>query len=213
MQAEGLIYFFWEKNMKHEALILVVDDEDIIRNILSKLVHALGYTVLQASNTTQAMRMIRQHKPDLLLLDIVMPGVDSKEVLRMVRSDDALKSTAVILISALDDLDVISSYIEAGADDFLPKPFNSTLLKLKISRALECINNRQQLQAAIRSRAAFCQQLAHDLNNGLTGIMMSAELLLLEDQPESQKQQLEDIITSVDQISSQIKAARRSLDT
>jgi len=212
MQAEGLIYFFWEKNMKHEALILVVDDEDIIRNILAKLVHALGYTVLQASNTTQAVSLMRQYKPDLLLLDIVMPGVDSKEVLHLIRSDDALKSTAVILISALNDLDIISSYIEAGADDFLPKPFNSTLLKLKISRALERVNSGQQLQAAIQSRAAFCQQLAHDLNNGLTGIMMSAELMLMENIPDGQKQQLQDIILSVDQISSQIKAARRSID-
>jgi len=198
--------------MKHEPLILVVDDEDIIRNILAKLLHTLGYTVLQASNATQAVSLMRQHKPDLLLLDIVMPGVDSKEVLHLVRSDDALKSTAVILISALDDLDVVSSYIEAGADDFLPKPFNSTLLKLKISRALERVNSGQQLQAAIQSRTEFCQQLAHDLNNGLTGIMMSAELMLMENIPDGQKQQLQDIILSVDQISSQIKAARRSID-
>lgn len=197
--------------MEQKPSILVVDDEDIIRNILAKLVHGLGYTVLQASNSTQAVSMIRQHQPDLLLLDIVMPGVDSKEVLHLVRSDDALKSMAVILISALDDLDVISSYIEAGADDFLPKPFNRTLLELKISRALECKNSRQKLQEAIQSRTAFCQKLAHDLNNSLTGIMMSAELLLLEDQPEGQKQQLEEIVASVDQISSQIKSARQSI--
>jgi len=191
--------------MRKTPTILVVDDEDIIRNILAKLIHALGYSVLQASNSTRAVSMIRQHKPELVLLDIVMPGVDSMQVLNTVRDDDTLKSTAIILISGIDCLDTVSSYIEAGADDFLPKPFNSALLNMKIRNALERVSSRQQLREVIRSQEEFCKQLVHDLNNGLTGIMMTAELLLMEQTRDSSKQHLEEIITSSEQISTLIK--------
>ncbi len=191
--------------MRKTPTILVVDDEDIIRNILAKLIHALGYSVLQASNSTQAVSMIRQHKPELVLLDIVMPGVDSMQVLNTVRDDDTLKSTAIILISGIDCLDTVSTYIEAGADDFLPKPFNSALLNMKIRNALERVSTRQQLREVIRSREEFCKQLVHDLNNGLTGIMMTAELLLMEQTRDSSKQHLEEIITSSEQISTLFK--------
>jgi len=197
--------------MSGNPTILVVDDEDIIRNILAKLIHALGYSVLQASNSTEAVSMIRQHKPDLVLLDIVMPGVDSMEVLNTVRDDDALKSTGIILISGVDCLDTVSSYIEAGADDFLPKPFNSALLKMKIRNALERSRSRHQSPTPDESCEAFCSQLAHDLNNGLTGIMMSAELLLMEPMPDASKHHLEDIIVSTEQISALIKQRRNSL--
>jgi len=197
--------------MSKTPSILVVDDEDIIRNILAKLIHALGYSVLQASNSTQAVSMIRQHKPDVVLLDIIMPGVDSMEVLNTVRDDDSLKSTAIILISGIDSLDTISTYIEAGADDFLPKPFNSALLNMKIRNALERMRSRQQTQTDIHSNDAFCSQLAHDLNNALTGIMMTAELLLMEQSSVSSKQHLEEIIASTEQISAIIKQRRQAI--
>ena len=197
--------------MTGKPTILVVDDEDIIRNIMAKLIHALGYSVLQASNSTEAVSMMRQHKPEVVFLDIVMPGVDSMEVLNTVRDDDALKSIAIILVSGIDCLDTIARYIEAGADDFLPKPFNSALLKMKIRNALERSRSRQQSPTSDESCEAFCSQLAHDLNNGLTGIMMSAELLLMEQTSEASKHQLEDIISSTEQISALIKQRRNSL--
>jgi len=198
--------------MSKAPTILVADDEeDIIRNILVKLVHGLGYSVLQASNSTEAVSMMRQHKPDVVLLDIIMPGVDSMEVLNTVRDDDALQSIAIILISGTDDLDTVATYIEAGADDFLPKPFNSALLKIKIRNALERSQSRQQTQTTNQSCEAFCSQLAHDLNNGLTGIMMSAELMLMEQISDASKHNLEDIIASAEQISALIKKRRNSL--
>lgn len=197
--------------MNRTPSILVVDDEDIIRNILAKLVHALGYSVLQASNSTQAVSMIRQHKPDVVLLDIVMPGVDSMEVLHTLRDDHDLKSTAIILISGIDSLDIVTTYIEAGADDFLPKPFNSALLNMKIRNALERMHSKRQAQKAIESKEIFCSQLAHDLNNALTGIMMTTELLLMEQTSASSRQHLEEIITSAEQVSTIIKQRRKSI--
>jgi len=197
--------------MSKMPTILVIDDEDIIRNILAKLIHALGYCVLQASNSTEAMSMIRQHKPEVVLLDIVMPGVDSMEVLNTVRNDDALKSTAIILISGIDCLDTVATYIEAGADDFLPKPFNSALLKMKIRNALERRSNSASTQKNADACDEFYQQLAHDLNNGLTGIMMSTELLLMGEPSAASKQHLENIITSTEQISAMIKQRRQAI--
>ncbi len=188
--------------------ILVVDDEAIIRNILAKLIHTLGYSMLQAANSTQAVSMIRQHKPDLVLLDIVMPGVDSMEVLRTVRGDADLSHTAIILISAINDLETVSAYIQAGADDFLPKPFNSALLGLKIRNALERAAIARRLQSALQARDVFCQQLSHDLNNSLTGIMMSAELILMEQASSSTEQHVREIIAATEQLSATIRKQR-----
>jgi len=198
--------------MPKTPTILVVDDENIIRNILAKLIHALGYSVLQASHSTEAVSMIRQHKPELVLLDIMMPGVNSMEVMHTVRTDATLQHIAIVLISAIDDLDTVSSYIDAGADDFLPKPFNSALLSLKIRNALERVSNRQQLQSGTQPSDTFYSQLAHDLNNGLTGIMMTAELLLMEHTTSPSKEYLEEIISSTEQISAMIKQRRSNIE-
>jgi len=197
--------------MRRESTILVVDDEDIIRNILVKLIHTMGYSVLQASNSTQAMTMIRQHNPDLILLDMIMPGVDSLEVLKTMRGDDRWQDIPVILISAIDDLELVTAYIEAGVDDFLPKPFNNALLNLKISNALESRNSRLALQRARLSNEEFCGQLAHDLNNGLTGILMTAELLLMEQDCGVSKDHLHEIIAATEQVSVLIKQRRQMI--
>jgi len=130
-------------------------------------------------------------------------------VLHTVRNDDALKATAIILISGIDDLDTVATYLEAGADDFLPKPFNRTLLKVKIRNALERSRYRLKTPPVDATCEAFCSQLAHDLNNGLTGIMMSAELLLMEDLSASSKHYLEDIIASTEGVSTLIKERRK----
>jgi len=195
--------------MRRESTILVVDDEDIIRNILVKLLHTTGYNVLQASNSTQAMTMIRQHNPDLMLLDMIMPGVDSLEVLKTIRGDDRWQDIPVILISAIDDLELVTTYIEAGIDDFLPKPFNNALLNLKISNALENRNSQLELRYARLSSEEFCRQLAHDLNNGLTGILMTAELLLMEQGSGESKDYLHEIIAATEQVSALITERRQ----
>ncbi len=199
--------------MRETPLILIVDDEKIIREILAKMVHVLGYNAMQAGNSTEAQLIIRQHKPDLILLDMIMPGVDSMEVLKSVRSDEALKHIAVILISGIDDLEAVSTFIEAGINDFLPKPFNKALFTLKVNSCLAHIAGRDTSQHAQKHMETFCRDLSHDLNNALTGIIMTAELLLMNAKSEQEKEHIADIIDSSELVSSLIKERRQSLST
>jgi len=191
--------------------ILIVDDELIVRNILDKMLQSLGYMVMQASNSTEAQSIIRQHKPDLILLDMIMPGVDSMEVLKSIRGDTSLQHIAIILISGMHDLDMVSTFIEAGVNDFLPKPFNKTLLTLKIHNCLNQIHASRSSSDAQKDMDDFCRLLSHDLNNSLTGVIMTAELLLMGASSIKEKEHLSDIIASSEEMTRLIQARRQAL--
>lgn len=209
----------------HKPLILIVDDEEIIRNILEKLIRALGFEAISASNSSRAIELISEKKPDLILLDIIMPDSNSMEVIETVREDATLNQTGIVMISGTDDLNEMAAFIKAGADDFLLKPFNATLFKARLANALEHIfiqREKRELLSAIadgklklaqaeQARDKFCSKLSHDLNNALTGIMMAADLLLLDEHPQKVITSMEEIIESTEQITSIIKQARKSI--
>lgn len=132
--------------MRSKPLILIIDDEEIIHIILEKMVDMLGYESIHAYSNKHALKLIEKLKPDLVLLDIVMPGSDCLDIISTIKSSPALIRTGIILITATDDLKKIASYIEAGADDFLLKPFNSTLFNARITNLLQLLTQRRLQQ-------------------------------------------------------------------
>ncbi len=120
-----------------KARVLVVDDNEDNRTILERRLVRQGYNVECAENGSRALQMISDRAFDLVLLDIMMPEVDGYEVLQKVKDDPRTRDIPVIMISALDDLGSIVRCIEHGAEDYLPKPFDPTLLKARISASLE----------------------------------------------------------------------------
>jgi len=123
--------------MVKPANILIVDDTEVNRNVLHDLILTLGHTPILAENGLSALARIRKHPPDLVLLDILMPEMDGYEVLNHMKDDNSLRHIPVIMISALDEMESVVRCIEKGADDYLTKPFNPTLLKARISACLE----------------------------------------------------------------------------
>jgi class 3 adenylate cyclase len=117
--------------------LLVVDDKLSNRELLSRQLHRYGFDVDIAESGEQALEMIYSHSYDLILLDIIMPGLNGYEVLAKIQKDDKLKHIPVIMISALDEIDTVIYCIEMGARDYLQKPFNPVLLKAKINGNLE----------------------------------------------------------------------------
>ena len=118
--------------------ILVVDDNEDNRYTLVRRLAREGYTdVVTAANGRQALAELGDSEFDLVLLDIMMPEVDGYAVLEQLRSQGRLASLPVIVISALDDFDAAVRCIEMGAEDYLPKPFNTTLLRARIAAILE----------------------------------------------------------------------------
>lgn len=123
--------------MSLPANILIVDDHEANRDLLHDFILALGHTPFLAENGRVALEQIQQHSFDLILLDILMPELDGYQVLNQIKASSSLPHLPVIMISAVDEMNSVVRCIKMGADDYLIKPFNSTLLKARISACLE----------------------------------------------------------------------------
>ncbi len=119
--------------------ILVVEDDDMSRLLLQKRVSRAGYHVESVPDGKAAMDVLSQRTFDLVLLDIMMPYMNGFEVLERIKADGQLSRLAVIMISALDDQESIEKCLQAGAEDYITKPFNALILK---SRILSCMQSK-----------------------------------------------------------------------
>jgi adenylate cyclase len=136
---------------KAEAAMLVVDDNEDNRYALTRRLAREGYgNVATAVDGRQALELLHSKPFDLVLLDIMMPNVNGYEVLAQMKQDDKLRHIPVIMISAVDDMESVIRCIELGAEDYLPKPFNPTLLRARVGASLE----RKQLHDQVTAQAA-----------------------------------------------------------
>jgi CheY-like chemotaxis protein len=106
--------------------VLVADDEQAILDFLSKALSRFGYDVLKAKNGSEALSLIRELKPRLVLLDILMPGMDGVDICKVMRADVELAAIPVVFLSALEPARLHAVADEAGATDYLPKPTTLT---------------------------------------------------------------------------------------
>jgi class 3 adenylate cyclase len=146
--------------------ILIVDDIEANRDLLSRQLTRQGHTVTTVSNGPEALETLQTGSFDLVLLDLMMPGMSGYEVLARMKQDESLRNIPVIMISALDEVDSVVRCIEAGADDYLNKPVNPTLLKARIKSGLEAKQwldtERQQRRFIRRAFSRFLAQAVVD---------------------------------------------------
>jgi signal transduction histidine kinase len=169
--------------------ILVVDDNRVNRITLARSLEQQGHTVALAENGQQALDMVTQEPFDVVLLDIVMPGIDGYQVLERMKADQTLRDIPVIVISALDDIASAVRSIEMGAEDYLPKPFDPVLLKARLRASLEKKKLRDLEVAYLRQEVTLRQNeklatigklsagMAHELNNPASAAQRSADHL------------------------------------
>jgi len=117
--------------------VLVVDDNAANRDLLSRRLTRDGHLITTAENGAAALALAGSGKFDLVLLDLMMPGLSGFEVLCRLKADERTGDIPVVMISALDEIDSTVRCIEAGAEDYLPKPFNPVLLRARINACLE----------------------------------------------------------------------------
>ncbi len=122
---------------KPEHTILIVDDESIARDILEGHLAADGYNIVHAKDGFQALRRFERHRPDLVVLDVMMPHMDGFEVCRNIKSDKRWRHIPIILITAFWDQQQMDRGIEAGAESFLPKPINGDELRSQVRLLLQ----------------------------------------------------------------------------
>ena len=131
--------------MTYKSIILTVDDEPSARDTLEALLFMEGYDLAFASNGAEALKKAAELAPDLILLDVMMPGMDGFEVCRRLRADPLLADAPVIMITALDDRDSRLRGIESGANDFVSKPFDRVELRARV-RTITSLNRRRRLR-------------------------------------------------------------------
>jgi len=143
--------------------ILVVDDQPENREVLVKRLARQGHQTAEAENGLQALEMMAAGTFDLVLLDVMMPEMDGYTALGRMKADPALRHIPVIMISALGEIESVVRCIETGAEDFLPKPFNPTLLRARIGASLEKKSFHDQELAYLRQIEETQQRLEDEL--------------------------------------------------
>jgi serine phosphatase RsbU (regulator of sigma subunit) len=116
--------------------ILVVDDTELNRDLLLRRLQRDGHTVAAASDGAEALRRLAAEPFDVVLLDIMMPGLDGFAVLERMQADPTLRQVRVVIVSAADDVGSVARGIELGADDYLTKPINPVLLNARLTSSL-----------------------------------------------------------------------------
>jgi signal transduction histidine kinase len=162
---------------EEQGNILVVDDSRMNRLKLSRSLEQQGHRVDVAENGEQALEMLRTEWFDVVLLDLIMPGMDGYQVLERIKGDTELRDLPVIVISALDEIDSVVRCIEMGAEDYLPKPSNPVLLKARLNTSLQKKKLRDLEKAYLQQEVMLRQSeklatlgklsagMAHELNN------------------------------------------------
>ncbi|MBF0619595.1 MAG: response regulator [Candidatus Omnitrophica bacterium] len=128
-----------EDGAGQKKILIVDDDREMVSAFRRALMGNKKYTIDVAYDGFAAGQKFADFKPDLILLDVKMPGIDGYEVVRRLRADPAGKDVKVIIISGTLDMDSVERIVKAGANDFLSKPFRNEYLRLKVDRMLGII--------------------------------------------------------------------------
>jgi class 3 adenylate cyclase len=139
--------FLGKTDVQYGGNLLVVDDDAMNREMLARRLQRSGFNVTMAENGRVALDRLKQHPFDLVLLDIIMPELNGFQTLEFIKADPKIRHLPVIMLTALDDVDSTVRCIEAGAEDYVPKPFNTVVLHARINASLEKKRLRDQEQA------------------------------------------------------------------
>ncbi|MFN8418170.1 MAG: response regulator [Anaerolineae bacterium] len=158
------------------ANVLVVDDNQLNCDLLSRHLISLGYLVVTSDSGARALELLNEHRFDLVLLDVDMPGLTGADVLRLMKASDTLCDIPVTMIGADEEMDEIIRCVELGAADYLLKPFKTALLRTRINALLE---QKSLLNSAIAARDELLElhRAARDVNSTLR-IERIAEIML-----------------------------------
>jgi class 3 adenylate cyclase len=141
------VEFLGQAGAQYTGNLLVVDDDAMNRDMMARRLQRSGFNVTTAENGRVALDLLRQRAFDLILLDIIMPVLNGFHALEFIKSDPKTRHLPVIMLTALDEVDSTVRCIEAGAEDYVPKPFNPVILYARINASLEKKRLRDQEQA------------------------------------------------------------------
>ncbi len=182
-----------ESLSKDGGLLLIVDDNEDNRDVLARRLQKQGHWAVTAASGAEALSVLAEQPFDLVLLDVMMPEMDGYEVLFRIKSDPQTRHLPVIMISALDELESVVRCIDMGAADYLPKPFNPTLLRARVGASLrekrahdreqrytaELAESYRRLRELERLRDDLTYMIVHDLRTPLTSLLSGLQTVPL----------------------------------
>lgn len=137
------LYFSIGERSMFKKKILIIDDTELMIKLISDILKGAGYEVVSASNGLDGIQKVREEKPDLVILDIVMPGMDGFETCKILRDDESNNLMPIIMLTAQDAEDDKLTGLELGADDYIIKPFNPRELISRVNNTLKRIDRNR----------------------------------------------------------------------
>src|SRR5258706_2139773 len=156
----GAQYTFGNEGENMTSTILIVDDEPAGRQTIESILEEQGYHLEMAENGIQALEMARKILPDVILLDVMMPGMNGFEACKRIRSEPLLAEIPIIMITALDDRQSFLSGLEAGADDYITKPYDRHELRARLLGITRLNRYRKMLGEHVNLEQTYLQLLA-----------------------------------------------------
>lgn len=158
-------------------VVLAVDDQEANIRLVGTVLSQAGYDVIPAFNGEQALRRIQTRVPDLILLDMRMPGMDGFELAERLRKEPRTANVPIIFLTAANEREVLVKAFAKGAVDYITKPFVAEELIARVHAHVELKLARDHLERLVREREEIAALVAHDLKNPLSSIRFSAQLL------------------------------------
>lgn len=187
--------------------ILIVEDDTIIRENLAVILSDAGYETLTAPDGLQGLAAAIEHLPDLILCDLMMPGLDGFEVLDALRKRSTTASIPVIILTALDENSTTRRAMSLGADDYISKPFSPPdLLDAIRSRLTRRTQLSQEYEQRMEDmRASIMHALPHEVRTSLTGILGYTEFLRMVRSDDLHIDQVKDIMAKIEDSANRLR--------
>lgn len=179
------------------GMILMVDDQAANLQVVGQLLELSGYHVMPALNGEQALARAQARRPDLVLLDMLMPQMSGWEVCRKLHSLPGLSEVPVIFLTAANDRSLVTRAFAEGAVDYIVKPFQHEELLARVKTHIELKRARDRLAEMLREREDVTTVVAHDLKNPLANILFNAQLVMRGGtEPEQRDGMMQDVAQS-----------------
>lgn len=189
----------------YTGYVLVVDDEEVNREMLRDMLESKGYRVTEAVDGEQSLQLVAKEPPDVILLDVMLPGMDGFAVCRQLKEDPHTAQIPILLITALTERRYRLTGIEAGADDFLSKPIDTQDVILRVRNAVytkhlfdQLQENYQQLRELETLRDNLTHMIVHDLRSPLMGVIGYLELISMRTEGTLDAKTAEDLKKAID---------------
>ena len=203
-------------NMKidpSEYKILIVDDVSSNVLLMKALLGKEKYNLLSAMSGIEALDCIARERPDLVLLDVMMPGMDGFEVAQRLREDEKYKDIPIIFLTALDDSQSVVKGFKIGGNDFISKPFKKEELMIRISHQLSLVaanriivRQTEELKKTIDGRDKLYSVIAHDLRSPMASMKMLLNTLMMSVTRENVSPDIFDMLEMANKTSEEVFA-------